>query len=45
MIQYFINDGVYVDETLEGRASAFRAAKERIVPLFIQKRVVASACA
>mgnify|MGYP003362820019 CR=1 FL=1 len=39
-----MNGGTSVEETLELWASGLRAAKKRIVPLFTQKRVVASAC-
>ncbi len=40
-----MSGGASIEETLELWASGLRAAKERIVPLFTQKRVAASACA
>ena len=45
MIQGFMTGGASVEKTLELWASGLRAAKERIVPLFTQKRVAVSACA
>ncbi|MBB3885031.1 SRSO17 transposase [Acetobacter oeni] len=40
-----MSGGASVEETLELWASGLRAARERIAPLFTQKRVVDSACA
>lgn len=45
MIQDFMNGGASVEETLELWAYGLRAVKERIVPLFTQQHVAASACA
>ncbi|MFT9253146.1 MAG: IS701 family transposase [Acetobacter okinawensis] len=45
MIQDMTSGGASVEETLYLWASGLRSAKERIVPLFTQKRVAASACA
>lgn len=45
MIQDMMSGGASVEETLDLWASELRSAKERIAPLFTQKRVAASACA
>lgn len=44
-MQDMMNCGASVEETLELWASGLRSVKERMVPLFTQKRVAASACA
>ena len=45
MLQNIMTGGASVEETLELWVHSLRSAKERIVPLFTQKRVAASACA
>ncbi len=45
MIQDMMSGGASVEKTLDLWASGLRSAKERIVPLFTQKRVASSACA
>ncbi len=40
-----MSGGASVEETLGLWASGLRSARERITPLFTQKRVAASACA
>lgn len=45
MIQDMMSGGASVEATLDLWASGLRSAKERIAPLFMQKRVATSACA
>ncbi|WP_434604286.1 IS701-like element IS1452 family transposase [Acetobacter oryzoeni] len=45
MIQDMMSGGTSVEETLELWARSLRSAKDRMAPLFTQKRVVDSACA
>ena len=40
-----MNGGASIEEALELWVCALRVAEERIVPLFTQKHVAASACA
>ena len=45
MIQDMVSGRASVEETLELWARPLRSARERMAPLFTQKRVAASACA
>ncbi|KXV54778.1 transposase, partial [Gluconobacter thailandicus] len=45
MIQDMMSGGASAEETLELWARSLRSAKDRMAPLFTQKRVVDSACA
>ncbi|NLG91374.1 MAG: IS701 family transposase, partial [Acetobacter sp.] len=45
MIQDMMSGGTSVEETLELWARSLRSAKDRMAPLFTQKRGVDSACA